>query len=449
MMGGVLVYDDKLCPVNGACWKENHLTDPLDGTCQLRAFYKNPASQCPATVCTFKNPYHNPLTGMTDLSTQPPAGLCSDVIDANNKEATCIGDDTVHKVYNRAYTWPNDPQTYADDAPLYRVIYSPGGTSAPLTPAKNGIPLCSSLATIYNYNANKALCSVPIQKQNAVFAVANANGTNWGCSLDQRGAGNEGVICRWKPAPTTPTGCSPPVTDSYVTKSACGTSASGTSLVSTPITPATGDPLLAGVTIPAVLSKVNLPRSITGCVSSWSIARQQFIQTNRGLAIWYKGKANTSSACKVMVTLEAGNPAAIKVYDIPKFNGKVDAANGASGGPASGPDVTTGSVTITHAPDLLLGNLLLANQQATPQTYWTDWLTTGLGPNKLHCESTALGCPTDDGTDYLPGNGPYSSNAESGHQLLRSKGAYMMVRRSFPLGSTGFGGAAIAIELNP
>jgi hypothetical protein len=35
----------------------------------------------------------------------------------------------------KAYTWPNDPQVYGGDAPLYRIVFAPGGTNVPITPS--------------------------------------------------------------------------------------------------------------------------------------------------------------------------------------------------------------------------------------------------------------------------------------------------------------------------
>ena len=49
-------------------------------------------------------------------------------------------------------------------------------------------------------------------------------------------------------------------------------------------------------------------------------------------------------------------------------NGVIDASSGATGAAISGPNVSTGSLTTKHAPDLLLGNLLLTNAQVTPQS---------------------------------------------------------------------------------
>jgi hypothetical protein len=43
-------------------------------------------------------------------------------------------------------------------------------------------------------------------------------------------------------------------------------------------------------------------------------------------------------------------------------------------------------------------------------------------------------CPTDDGTDYLPGNGPNSSNADAGHQYLTTTGMHSLQRNAQNLG---------------
>jgi len=145
----------------------------------------------------------------------------------------------------------------------------------------------------------------------------------------------------------------------------------------------------------------------------------------------------------VTVTL-ASNPASLKVYDIPLYNGTIDATSSASGGPANAPTVNTGSVTITHAPDLLLGNLIMANQRFTPKTYWGLTLDDGSDPMRT------MFFPADDGADFLPGFGVYSGSADAGHEFLGSTGTHSLSRMSYPgIGSmTDFGGVAIAIELS-
>src|SRR5208282_2565896 len=107
----------------------------------------------------------------------------------------------------------------------------------------------------------------------------------------------------------------------------------GTSLVSSSITPTSGDPLFVEVTIPKVLNNVSLPTAISGCASSWSPVPggSQFINTNQGLAAWYQGVANAGSQCQVTVTLASANPASLKVYDVPKFNGTVETTSAATG----------------------------------------------------------------------------------------------------------------------
>ena len=175
--------------VHAACWINPG--SEVDHTCQLRAF--NQAKQCAANICTFPYDYINPYTKIMDKSTQPPFGLCKDV-DPSNTEALCIGDDKVHKVFPHAYSWPNDPQVYSDDAPLYRVIVAPGNTKVSITPTVEGLPLCSELPHVYGYQAAHSICSVDINN-GAVRAIARVN-QSWSCVL--AGAGNDGVICRWK-----------------------------------------------------------------------------------------------------------------------------------------------------------------------------------------------------------------------------------------------------------
>jgi hypothetical protein len=117
-----------------------------------------------------------------------------------------IGDDTMHEVMPKAYSWPNDPQVYGADAPAYRVIFAPEGTNVPITPA-GPIPLCSALPTIYGYasqydGSGTKPCDISVDQDGAVFAVAHPNATStqnlWGCNLPPTGAGDEGIICRWK-----------------------------------------------------------------------------------------------------------------------------------------------------------------------------------------------------------------------------------------------------------
>ena len=195
---------DADCPYGLGCW--DNPGSAVDHTCQGRAFIKN--ETCPSDVCTYPYGYVDPKTKAVFKSTQPPFGHCRDITSDPN---ACIGDDTLHEVMPKAYTWPNDPQTYGSDAPVYRVIFSPGGTTVPITSAEP-IPLCSALPKIYAYSeqyggpgSGSKPCDDPVNKQGAVFAVAHPKlSVNdkklvpWGCFLPDTGAGSEGVICRWK-----------------------------------------------------------------------------------------------------------------------------------------------------------------------------------------------------------------------------------------------------------
>src|SRR5262249_25430284 len=158
------------------------------------------------------------------------------------------------------------------------------------------------------------------------------------CALDQLGSGNNGVVCRWKPANYAPSNqCTLPTTDEYVTQSACGwsdgvTGSTPTSLQSSSIKPNNNDWLFVEVTIPKVLNPVTLPTMISGC-ATWTQTPvfQQFINSDQGLAVWYMGQVQSGSTCNVTVTLAQANPAALKVYDVPKATGKIDVVVGASG----------------------------------------------------------------------------------------------------------------------
>lgn len=195
------------CPVGGACWDLKDPSSPLDHTCQGRAFIKK--ATCDPSVCTYPYGYVDPAKNVTFYSTQPPFGQCTDVTQDPNK---CIGDDTLHAVFPKAYTWPNDPQVYGGDATAYRVIFAPGGTTVPITPA-GPIPMCSELPTIYGYasqyggsNSNSKPCDFPVNQGGAVFGVAFPNATAqtpWACNVGG-GSGDNGVICRWKPDTRSP-----------------------------------------------------------------------------------------------------------------------------------------------------------------------------------------------------------------------------------------------------
>ncbi len=463
-----------------ACFKKQGPDKP--GTCELRAFYERPVSQCngtqdpqstgPAYKVPCNNTYGsiNPLdpdkATQVDYADQPIVASCDSVVFAGNgKKAACIGDDTLHAVLHGAYTWPNDPEVFSGDAPVYRIIFAPGGRGqSPITPAQSGILDCSKLPDNYKYSDNRTNCGIPVNNQGAVFGVGvvqnkgtqqwKSNGHDWPCNLDQRGAGDNGVVCRWNPAPVS--NCTPPVTDEkYVTNSACGHIDSGISLVSGSITPNSGDRLFLEVAIPKVLNGVSLPVSIRGCVpaqsvGAWSLVASQAVHSNQGIVAWYRGTANTSLPCNVTVTMATSNPGELKVYDVPKFNGTVEVMSSDSGDYSSGPapSVSAGSATTTFSNDLQLGALLMVNQTPTPITYWTTWLSNGA--NQLTCLNNNIDCPKDDGMDYLTGHGPFSGNSDSGHRAV-SPGTQYFHRDAYIVGGAKFSwvGLALYVELNP
>ena len=477
---------DANCPQNQpgkdlhvACFQKTGPGPNKPGTCELRAFYKETVSQCngkpdpqfagPASKVACNNTYGsiNPLDNDNqtrfDWADQPITGNCNDV-KIGGQTVACIGDDTLHAVLHGAYTWPNDPEVFGGDAPVYRIIFAPGGTgSAPVTPAQPAILQCSSLPDNYKYSENRTNCSISVNNQGAVLGVGvvqnqgpqkwQSNGHDWPCFLDERGAGDNGVVCRWNPAPVS--NCTPPVTDgTYVTNSACGHIDSGTSLVSGSITPNSGDPLFLEVTIPKVLNNVSLPASLNGCVpasgmGAWSLIASQAVHSNQGVVAWYKGTANTSLACNVTVTMASENPAELKVYDVPKFNGTIETMSNGSGDFNGGPpfpSVSAGSANTAFASDLQLGALIMVDQKPTPVTYWTNWLTNGA--NELTCLGNNVNCPKDDGPDYLPGHGPFSGNSDVGHRVV-TPGTQFFHRDGYNIGQYSYAGLAIYVELNP
>ena len=130
---------------------------------------------------TYPYGYIDPTNMQQFFGTQPPVANCNKVTNSNApfKPSVCIGDDTLHKVMPKAYTWPNDPQVYGGDASAYRVIFAPGGTPASITPSVT-LQFCDQLpgATgkhasedVYNFRQNKIDCGNPIN-YGALFAVA-------------------------------------------------------------------------------------------------------------------------------------------------------------------------------------------------------------------------------------------------------------------------------------
>lgn len=140
--------DNHQCRQQAACWDRG---DGGPSICSCRAYIKN--ETCAPEVCT--HPYTS-----TNKSAQPPFGHCTDV---TGDPTACIGDDTVHAVFPGGYTWPNDPQTYVSDARAYRIIFSPGGTSVPITDTSD-VPMCSSLPAAYGYDVQVQICKGVIDK---------------------------------------------------------------------------------------------------------------------------------------------------------------------------------------------------------------------------------------------------------------------------------------------
>ncbi len=319
---------------------------------------------------------------------------------------------------------------FQSDAPVYRIIFSPEGRGkAPITAAQ-GLPACDSLPSNYMPAHNRTNCGITINGQNADFGIGvvqnqgaqiwQSNGHDWPCFVPERASADNGILCRWDPLPADANCRAPKTDDTYVTDSACGRSDSGSLLVSGSITPNSGDTLLLEVSIPKVLNPVSLPTSISGCVpqgmGAWSLIASQAVHSNQGIVAWYKGTSNTSVACKVTVKMGNANPAELKLYDVPKFNGTVETMSTASGDYTSGAPpytVTAGTATTAFSNDLQLGALLLVDQKPTPVTYWDTWLSNGA--NTLTCLGNNTNCPRDDGTDFLPGHGPFSGNSDVGH----------------------------------
>jgi len=158
---GKACITNKDCTDGGACW---------DGVCACKAYYATPP--CNKSVCTFP-------------AAQPKAGDCSG----------CVGDDTVHSVCPRAYSWPNDPQTYSCDATDYTIIFCPGGTTEPMSPI-TGFPACSSLnSTQYDWSKARIECA----NSHGTYLCAVKKGSlptdNWQCDVTHKSC--VGVTCSW------------------------------------------------------------------------------------------------------------------------------------------------------------------------------------------------------------------------------------------------------------
>lgn len=130
----------------------------------------------PPDVCTFPGG-----------ANQPPAQPCA--------APECIGDDAVHRVCPRAYTWPNDPQTYNCSTSAYRITFGPGWGSLakfPVTPS-GPVPRCGDLpAASFDAAAAAASCG---KKGAYACAKTKASGRYWDCDVDATAC--DGVLCRW------------------------------------------------------------------------------------------------------------------------------------------------------------------------------------------------------------------------------------------------------------
>ena len=190
---------DTDCAPYSTCWNTN--SGP--GTCACSGYAVTPP--CPPDICT----------NVELPAAEPDFAKCSQSANLNGiPNSRCIGDDTVHKVFPRAYTWPNDPQTYDCDNTTFTVTVSPGGNgNVPITPAIS-IPLCSKLPDIYGYDHASKICAADIAN-GAVLASAVEHpktGHEWACVIkpgnaDMSGQGiPPGVLCAW----TTLLGSPPP-----------------------------------------------------------------------------------------------------------------------------------------------------------------------------------------------------------------------------------------------
>ena len=469
-----------------ACFKNSGPTKL--GECQLRGFFKStvaqcngpaglkcggpPGSQCaaPTSEIACPNTYGsiNKLDpdGPTkfDYNDQPPVLPCN-MVKFKGTTAPCIGEDTLHAVLHGAYTWPNDPQVYQSDAPTYRMVFSPEGRGQALITAAQPLPACDSLPANYKPSQNRTSCGGSINGQNAEQAIAivrnqspnqwQSTGSDWPCTVgSQRASADNGIVCAWNPLPQG-ANCQAPKTDTtYVLNSACGRIDSGTSLVSGAITPnSSGDALVLEVSIPSVLNPVSVPTSanISGCVSgAWSMIASQTLNGNQGVIAFYKGTSNTGSTCQVTVTLASANPAELKLYDVPKFNGTLDRMSTASGVCnlcTMNPYGVSAGTTTTTANDLQFGALLQVNQTTAPITYWQNWLSNAnpVPPDNFTCLNQNLGCPADDGTDYLPGHGTYSSNSEVGHNPVAAGTQLFYRNAGLVTGQSSFTWVGLAI----
>jgi len=152
---------DTDCTDGGACW---------NSVCSCKAYYAKPP--CNNASCTFPE-------------AQPPAGSCQG----------CSGDDLFHQICPRAYSWPNDPQTYSCDATDYQIVFCPGGTLEPISGMGSFSP-CSKLNPT-DYDWSKAQVDCKNSHGQYLCAVKkDAKPTNdWACNVTNSSCA--GVSCLW------------------------------------------------------------------------------------------------------------------------------------------------------------------------------------------------------------------------------------------------------------
>ncbi len=165
--------NDSDCSNGDACWHR----PGVQAVCACRGFIAG--TSCPPNVCTNENA----------PAAEPPFGHCSQTA----ASGACIGDDTAHHVLPRAYTWPNDPQTYDCNAHSFRVTFAPGGTSVPITDSGDIEP-CGSLPPAYGYTTAKTLCSGVTGKVFAGARLPTVAPGVWDCNVT---GATTGVLCRW------------------------------------------------------------------------------------------------------------------------------------------------------------------------------------------------------------------------------------------------------------
>jgi hypothetical protein len=188
---------DSDCNVNGfdeggVCYATKDSSGKDIKMCQCRAYYEG--GSCASDVCT------NQTNGVPD----PALDYC-------DNETKCVGDDTIHEVCPRAYTWPNDPQTYNSDATIYLVTFlSPPDYNLP--PSAKGFPgKCSELPSDKYDLVKGDVCQsqAPASGPDYVCATPKASSDLWECNVglgkkcgylnDPAFAGQIGVRCQLDP----------------------------------------------------------------------------------------------------------------------------------------------------------------------------------------------------------------------------------------------------------